>query len=195
MLRFVLAVAGLMLVVVLSGCATLSKVECQTGDWRGIGLSDGSHGYSSSRIEQHAEACAQHGVAPSRELYMAGYEQGLVSYCRLDRAAETGTSGGAYYQVCTGEIGLSFGRVYIAARDVYLARSEADGIRTEIDAVTDKLTQPGLTDEVRLVLGGQLSSLQDSLERQQDAVSREERRLRTVMADEVRRLNVLGITA
>ena len=195
MLRMGFAFAVLLVTLTLAGCATLSKVECQAGDWRGIGISDGNRGLWSSRFEQHVDACAEYGVVPNRELYMAGYNEGLKNYCQLDKAARIGTDGGVYRQVCSGEIGLSFGRVYVAARDVYLARDEADSIRDEIDDVTRELTQPDVTDAARVVLGQRMSSLQRSLDRQRDVISREERDLRDVLAGEVRRLNALGISA
>lgn len=195
MQRLVLAIAALALALALTGCATLSKVECQAGDWQGIGLSDGSRGLSSARFEQHVEACSEHGVTPNRDLYMLGYDAGNKAFCRLDKAVDLGTAGTAYYQVCTGDVGLSFGRVYLAARDVYLARNAANEIRGEIDDVTRRLSEPGATDEARSLLGEQMLSLQRSLDRQLDTISREERDLRDVMAAEVRRLNMLGLEA
>ena len=191
--RLLLALAALALMALLSGCATLSKAECQTGDWRALGVSDGTRGFPTARFERHVEACSQHGIVPSQALYLAGHTEGLQTYCRLDNAAEAGTRGAPYYQVCTGEIGLSFGRVYVQGRDVYDARDEAGEIRSEISEVQSKLADPNASDEVRAVLDDQLDSLERSLDRQEDDIAREERELRNVLADEVRRLNALGI--
>lgn len=191
--RLFLGLAALVLTVFLSSCATLSKVECQTGDWRALGVSDGTRGYPTSRFERHVEACSPHGIVPSQALYLAGHTEGLQNYCRLNTAAEVGTNGSPYYQVCTGEIGLSFGRVYVQGRDVYDARDEAGDIRSEISDVRSKLVDPNVSDEVRAVLNDQLDSLERSLDRQEDDIAREERELRNVLADEVRRLNAIGI--
>ena len=49
-------------VLVLNGCKTLNKDECQTGDWETIGYEDGLRGELRSRVGQHREACAKHHV-------------------------------------------------------------------------------------------------------------------------------------
>ena len=70
----------------LSGCETMSADQCLVGDWGGRGYQDGLNGLRSDRLDDHAKACAKHGVTPNvsayysaRELYetLQGVFQGL----------------------------------------------------------------------------------------------------------------------
>lgn len=191
--RLFLAIAALILPVWLSGCATLSKIECETGDWRAIGVSDGYHGYEASRFERHVEACDNYGVTPSHNLYLAGYNEGLADYCHLDRAAEVGIDGDPYHQVCIGELGLSFGRVYLQGRDVHRVRESLANTRFNIDTLERKLMTPGLAPDTRDAFEDQLSDLEDIRDDLEGDLDREQYELRQTLANEMRRLNALGI--
>jgi hypothetical protein len=62
-----------------TGCATLGKEECLNADWFTIGFEDGARGYPASRIGDHREACAKHGVTLISDLMSrAAWQQ---EYC------------------------------------------------------------------------------------------------------------------
>lgn len=86
--------------LIISGCATLDKNECQTANWETIGYEDGTHGYPASRIGKHRSACAKHGIAPDLALYTKGRTQGLTQYCRADVGYREGVKGKTYQNVC-----------------------------------------------------------------------------------------------
>ncbi|MBD3646785.1 MAG: DUF2799 domain-containing protein, partial [Pseudomonadales bacterium] len=92
-----IAVIGLM---VLGGCASLSKDECINADWRLIGYEDGLNGAPKSRIAQHRKACADHDVVPNKASYDAGYEEGILSYCSYSRGERAGQYGRRAEDVC-----------------------------------------------------------------------------------------------
>jgi hypothetical protein len=73
-------------------------------DWRLIGYEDGAAGQTVTRIGDHREACAKHGVTPDMAAYRRGREEGLAEYCRPRRAYELGRSGHAYPAVCPVEL-------------------------------------------------------------------------------------------
>ena len=62
-MRFGILLA-LLSAMILSSCAPLSEDECRAGNWQAIGQADGAEGRDLNYIDQHAEACAEYGVAP-----------------------------------------------------------------------------------------------------------------------------------
>lgn len=79
--------------VILSGCASLSKDQCMSADWRQIGYTDGTDGQRGSRIDEHARACAEYGIRPNLDDYLQGRQRGLVNYCQAENAFQLGRRG------------------------------------------------------------------------------------------------------
>ena len=73
------------LLALLAGCASLDKDECRTADWYAVGLEDGARGRALDRLGDHRRACAEHGVTPHTERYLAGRSEGLRSFCTYER--------------------------------------------------------------------------------------------------------------
>jgi hypothetical protein len=48
--------------LLVSGCATLSKEECMQPDWYGIEYEDGARGYKTSHIAKYRKVCSKYGV-------------------------------------------------------------------------------------------------------------------------------------
>ncbi len=119
---------GLLIVVmVLSGCATLNVEQCRRGDWYGIGLADGRDGLpAADQLDRHMQACARHGVRVDMRLYQQGHTQGLLDYCRIDNAFDTGLRGQRYRHVCPPEIDPLFDHYNRAAYRVYDLRRQLD---------------------------------------------------------------------
>lgn len=86
--------------ILLGGCAGLSKNECLTADWQIIGFEDGAAGRSASRIGEHRRDCAKHDVTPDKVAYDLGYEQGIRNYCSFGRGTNAGAAGESRLQVC-----------------------------------------------------------------------------------------------
>ncbi len=84
----------------LSGCASLSKEECQSADWFVIGLEDGSAGKSLETIGQHRKACAKIAVTPDFSEYERGHTRGLARYCTAENGFMVGRDGGQLTSVC-----------------------------------------------------------------------------------------------
>lgn len=98
----------LLLALAVSSCASLNKEECLTADWRTIGFHDGAAGYTAERIDAHRQACAEHGVVPNLDRYLAGRQSGLKEYCRPARGYQEGLEGVAYGGVCPPELEQAF---------------------------------------------------------------------------------------
>ncbi len=57
------------IMLLVTGCATMDKSECEQADWRIIGLEDGAEGRPVSYIGRHRKACAEYGIKPNLALY------------------------------------------------------------------------------------------------------------------------------
>lgn len=187
-MRLLLSIGLFVGLAFLAGCATLSKSQCQTGDWQQIGFGDGASGATSSRFADHQEACSEHGITVDRAQYMQGYNRGLQQYCTPAKAAEVGIAGRSYKNVCQGQEGISFQRVYAAAQDVYEVDQEIESIQNEIEQITQKLANASTTQTERDKLARDLNWLNLDLNRAYRTRSREERELRNLQAQEEARL-------
>lgn len=192
MKRLVFFFAGLMLAGLLAGCATLSKAECEAGDWSALGRSDGTHGYPLSYIDNHISACSEHGIFVNRPLYQSGREEGLRSYCRLDVAEREGRSGRTNYNSCQGQIGISFGRVYENAKDIYKIDQEIEVLNGQMDSYLARFTAESVTNDERTVIKFKMADLraETALLNRRRALA--ERELRITYSEEQRRVGFQG---
>ena len=130
----------------LSGCATLRKNECLNADWFTIGYEDGAHGYPASRIGNHREACANHGVSPDFARYEQGRLAGLREYCTPQRGYGLGASGKQYTYVCPDSLEPDFLEGYqqgknVSGAQITIKRQKADlkKMQNDLAAVKQKL--------------------------------------------------------
>lgn len=147
----------------LGSCATMSEEQCLAGDWSGQGFADGSSGLAMSRLGEHAEACAKHGVTPDDAAYRSGWSEGVVRYCTPDKGFSEGRRGASYAGVCPADLERDFlpayqdGRVvYVAEEAVNTARSSVNSLGSRLEDLDDKIDAKqremraeGLTDEQR----------------------------------------------
>jgi hypothetical protein len=183
--RPLLRLTGLLCVIFLSGCATLSQEECRRGDWFGLGVRDGLAGETRSRLSDHIKACFEYGIAINNQAYFAGREQGLHDYCRIDNAFDVGLSGRQYQHVCPPSIDGLFGHYHSAAFTVYEHRAELDRLDQDISNKESRLHDKKLSDKDREQIRSDLwdldrrhHHLRDDLyyhERQLDDLRREAR--------------------
>jgi hypothetical protein len=125
--------------VLLAGCASLSKSECEVGDWYSLGKSDGYSGYSSfSRLASHGEACSKYGIAVDQIQYQRGHSEGLLSYCTFPRAVSEGRAGRQYAGVCEGERDAEFRRGHSAGMELYEVNSRIQSLQQDISSAERK---------------------------------------------------------
>ncbi|MGH8262449.1 MAG: DUF2799 domain-containing protein [Steroidobacteraceae bacterium] len=129
----------LIAVAAMSGCAPVSKSECQTGDWYDIGVRDGARGYGEERFLGNAQACAKHGLTADRERWLDGRMQGLQRYCTPHNAFEVGARNESYGGVCRQFDEGGFMRAYSLGRDLAEARATRSRWDGEISGIRDKL--------------------------------------------------------
>lgn len=131
----------LLLVTVISGCETMTKDECKYANWNDIGLRDGLSGQSISLLGDRANDCAKAGIPVDTPLYLAGREQGLRSFCRLENAAALGLSGAAYAGVCPALVDIEFRRRYQAGYAVHELRNKGSALDNRSDRLQRQLSE------------------------------------------------------
>lgn len=124
---------GLLLISLLHGCATLDKNECLNADWQSIGYQDGYKGYRQSRIGKHQGACAEYGVKPDLDLYLAGYKKGIYEYCEPYRGYQRGLQGYSFKDVCTAELRARYKFAYTEGKQIYDFEQEIAKTQQAID--------------------------------------------------------------
>ena len=120
------AIGMVVTLLLLAGCATLSKEECLMVDWRTVGYEDGVAGRTGDRIGQHRKACADHGVRPDLDAYQAGRAAGLREYCHPRNGYQVGVSGAGYGGPCPADLAPAFMAAYDAGRELYVRRYRVD---------------------------------------------------------------------
>jgi hypothetical protein len=127
----------------LAGCASLDRDECRSADWYAIGLEDGARGRAVERLGDHRRACAEYGIAPQTDRYLAGRDQGLKTFCTYERGFEHGRSGQRYSGGCPAAMAASFQSGYQLGRELHdLSRRHAE-VQAQINR-SKALLQEGL---------------------------------------------------
>ena len=135
--------------LLLGACASkMSKDECRTVDWRTVGYEDGVAGRPGDRIGEHRRACAEHGVTPDLDAYLAGREAGLREYCQPHNGYRAGAGGYTYYDACPAELAPAFEQAYDEGRQLYLrerrvadADEQIEDRRREIRRLEDRVAE------------------------------------------------------
>ena len=175
MKRFLLLLP--LLLLTLTGCATLNESQCLTADWNELGRQDGRAGYTSSRLAEHREACIKHGIRPDERRYADGRAQGLQDYCVLENAVREGMNGRTYQGVCASFIDRDFRDLNDAAYRVYKARKDIDVIDNQIDVLERELRNDKTSEKRRQNIRDDIRELDRKRDRLRDEVRRSEREL------------------
>lgn len=118
-MRFLLhAVLGVVGVLALGSCETMSEAECVMGDWGSRGMIDGAAGRPVTYLAEHSRACAKHGVMPDLQAYTSGRDQGLLSFCTVANGVRLGRDQNEYVGVCPANLESDFLPAYQAGRAV-----------------------------------------------------------------------------
>jgi ribosome modulation factor len=154
-MRRTLATAGLRVALLGMACTALvacssqmSKDECRTVDWRTVGYEDGVAGQPGDRIGEHRRACAEHGVTPDLNAYLAGRADGLREYCQPHNGYRAGASGRIYHDVCPAELAAAFEQAYDEGRALHVreqrvrdADEQIEIRRQEIRRLEDRIAE------------------------------------------------------
>jgi hypothetical protein len=142
---------GLLLVLLaLSGCASMSESECRVADWGRVGLSDGARGVLRGRLTAYVEDCGKIGVQPLQDAYQQGWDAGILHFCTPVNGWRAGLAGDQFSaQVCQGQPGYEgFARYLWAGLQVYETQSRMNRNDGELRRLQHALME-AKTDEER----------------------------------------------
>ena len=126
--------------VLLNGCAIMSKNECLNANWEFIGQRDGVAG-AGSLAQQRGKVCAKHNVVINRSLYAEGYKKGVKTYCNPQAVFEYALHGQGDYQSCPLEIHNELRPYYQAAKNYYDAKANMEAIEYRIAKAKGRLSE------------------------------------------------------
>jgi hypothetical protein len=120
--------------LLLGACASkMSKDECRTVDWRTVGYEDGVAGQPGDRIGEHRRACAEHGVTPDLNAYLAGRTAGLREYCQPHNGYRAGVNGYTYFDTCPADLAEQFEQAYDEGRALYVRERRVTDTEEQIE--------------------------------------------------------------
>ncbi len=119
--------------LLLGACATMDEDECRTVDWRTVGYEDGVAGQPGDRIGTYRRDCAEHGVTPDLDAYLAGRSAGLREYCQPHNGYRAGVNGNAYYDTCPADLAPAFEHAYETGRELYVRTRRVDDADAAIE--------------------------------------------------------------
>ncbi len=121
--------------LLLGACAAkMSKDECRTVDWRTVGYEDGVAGQPGDRIGEHRRACAEYGVTPDLNAYLAGRTAGLREYCQPHNGYRAGANGYIYFDTCPADLAEAFEIAYDEGRALYVRERRVIDTEEQIEA-------------------------------------------------------------
>ena len=159
----------------LTGCATLSRDECKSGDWYKIGLQDGSDGRTEERFKKHGKACDLDRSEASRTAYMEAREKGLAIYCTKVRGYREGALGQKYHGVCSPQTASAFLSGFEFGSRIHQTEVRLSDTANDIYSVSQRLQQPSLSDADRVTLLQE----QNRLQGEEDRIKEELKKLRS----------------
>ncbi len=179
----------LILAALHTGCATMSEGQCLSGNWERIGYEDGAAGYPSSRLGNHEQACAAHGVGVNVRAYLEARERGLEVYCTPYRGFTAAANGQNYAGVCPGYLEQGFLAGFSDGRFVYDAKKYVDEVSADVSSIesrirkaskdidkTRKRLDQAENDEERSRLARELGTLRSDIRRADEDLMQARRR-------------------
>ena len=144
------------------------------GQWQKIGEADGASGQPAERFMAHSEACAEYGITPQQEDYLAGWQRGLIYYCTPRNAIREGLAGHGYRGVCPLPIDAAFNDLHGRAHAVYRARQDLETLEREIRDREHERRSDKTSAERRKEIGEDLRRLDYRAHQSRDALRERE---------------------
>jgi hypothetical protein len=174
--RFLIGAAAL---ATLTGCASLSKDECLSGNWEEIGVRDGANGKPEEYLIEHTTACAKVNVVPDRGAWTHGRERGLERFCQPRRLYDIGEYGGSFdVGICRNFDQERLTDAFEKGRDVHVKADILDNIDSEARDIRTRLEKKDLEQKERERLAYRLGQLEYERVDADAALDRARRRAR-----------------
>ena len=153
----------ILLPLVLNGCASLSKQQCQQGNWEIIGHNDGATGKAYQYLNQHSKACSEFGISPDVAAYQRGRMQGLKNYCIESKGFDIGKNINDFNDVCPIESRSQFIKGYQRGLEQAMIDIESDTLDKNNQLVNKALEVSRLKGTMDKTLRNSLKSLESDV--------------------------------
>ena len=117
---------ALAVALLMSGCASMTREQCQTVDPQAQGYADGQKGYTTQSMDKILSTCLSGQRAGSiadvsrfKNDYLKAYQKGLAEYCTPANGERVGLLGQDYLGVCPKESEAPFLKEYLYALKQY----------------------------------------------------------------------------
>ncbi len=137
MAKTLFGLIGLLLLI--TGCSTLSEEQCRLGDWQAVGYQDGVNGRDPMYLSKHLDACTDYGISPDKKAYSLGRDEGLKQFCTYDNGLSFGKSNRGYANVCPAELAKDFLRGYEKGKKVAKVQEEIYQVSSDIRTLEDQM--------------------------------------------------------
>lgn len=138
-----------LVMLAMTGCASLSERQCRAEDWYQIGFSDGVNGARPDRVSSHGEACAKYSIQVDSQQYEFGRRDGLIHYCTTARGLGVGQEGMSYTGVCEGTREADFIRGWRVGRQFHEIDARLASIDSDMRMYRNRLSDKDLDDTQR----------------------------------------------
>jgi hypothetical protein len=144
---------ALAVLVLLAGCESMSKQECQVADWQRVGFNDGASGQSERRLAAYTEDCGEAGVRPDAQAYRRGWDSGILRFCTAANGWREGMQGhSGKNAVCQAQSGYeAFSRYLEAGLQVYRTSEQIRQNDYEINRLQKRLEGSGTDEEKKRI--------------------------------------------
>ncbi|RYZ65849.1 MAG: DUF2799 domain-containing protein [Proteobacteria bacterium] len=96
------------LVLLASGCTSMSKKDCETANWTLLGVADAEAGYSIKNFKMREEQCREYSSEADREKYIIGFADGAQRFCTYESGQSFAKAGKQYQDSCPSELEPDF---------------------------------------------------------------------------------------
>ena len=129
---------GLAALVVIVACEPIKPEHCPYADWAATGELHAAKGYQ-SRLPGLVDTCMKVGVLPDADAYLAGYRQGLLSFCTIENGWVWGEHHNLNPQVCPPSTAEGFDRGFAVRSKLEELIIEEQNLRQARNSIEERL--------------------------------------------------------
>ena len=154
-------------------CSTLTKEQCEKGDWQNIGFVDGKKGRPQDYINHHEKVCPI--SSQEKDNYKKAHLLGLISFCTHQGGYLDGLDGLSFNNSCKGLNEKEFKNGYKKGRKLYLLKKRKSELTEKIAERKEEINKDEsvlnhAVQAINLISG---RSPTESLDREEQKISNE----------------------
>ncbi|EQC44933.1 PF10973 family protein [Bacteriovorax sp. BSW11_IV] len=135
-------IAAMSAMLILSGCASYSKKDCEQINWNNraheLALDGLTKDDALSRV--YGQCTRPYNVTPDFEAFSKGFEKGANEFCAPENALEFGKNGKIYKKTCPKELESEFIKNYTTGLNIYLTQ-RVDDLSSDYDDLKNEIQQ------------------------------------------------------